>query len=96
MAWLGMLVLACILEDGQINIYLWDVGIDAKLGHCANPNPKSFTAMIDLNTTHLIGPKHIIGLTAGVGIGLDGVKKANFVWDVRGGIVIYFLQWDWL
>lgn len=78
------------------NIYLWDVGIDAKLGHCANPNPKSFTAMIDLNTTHLIGPKHIIGLTAGVGIGLDGVKKANFVWDVRGGIVIYFLQWDWL
>lgn len=77
-------------------IYLWDVDLGVKLGHCCNPNPKSFTAMIDLSTTHLIGPKHIIGLTAGAGIGLDGVKKANFVWDVRGGIVVYFLQWDWL
>lgn len=77
------------------DIYLWDIDLGVKLGHCNNPNKKSFTAMIDLSTTHLIGPQHIIGLTAGAGIGLDGEKKADFVWDVRGGIVIYFLQWNW-
>lgn len=78
------------------NLYLWDIDLGVKLGHCNNPDPKSFTAMIDLSTTHLFGPKHVIGLTAGVGIGLDGVKKAHFVWDARAGIVVYFLQWDWL
>ena len=51
--------------------------------------------MIDVNTTHMIGPLHIVGLTAGAGIGLAGNKDPGFAFDLRAGIVVYFLQWDW-
>lgn len=73
-------------------LYLWDVGLDVKLGRSVFQQ----TGMIDLNTTHLIGPKHIMGLTAGTGIGIAGPKANQFAWDVRFGFVVYFLQWNWL
>ena len=68
-----------------------------KIGKSNRPYNNALTAMLDLSTTHLIGPEHVIGLIAGAGIGLGGNGKSpDFVWDVRGGIVIYFLQWNWL
>jgi len=79
------------------NIYLWDVDLGVKFGKSSKPVNNSWTAIIDLSTTHLIGPEHVIGLIAGAGIGLAGNgKNPGFAWDVRGGIVIYFLQWNWL
>lgn len=78
-------------------LYLWDVDLGVKLGKSNKPYNNAWTAMIDLSTTHLIGPEHVIGLIAGAGVGLGGNgKHPDFVWDVRGGIVIYFLQWNWL
>jgi len=76
--------------------YLWDVCLNAKMGQCNSFEKKSITAVFDLSTTHLIGPYHIVGLTAGAGVGINSWNKTNFVWDVRGGIVFYFLQWNWL
>lgn len=76
-------------------LYLWDVDLAVKFGKSNKPYNNSWTAIIDLSTTHLIGPEHIIGLIAGAGVGLGG-NDFGFVWDVRGGIVVYFLQWDWL
>lgn len=78
------------------NLYLWDVDLGLKVGHGNNPNKETATLVLDVSTTHFIGPKHIIGLTAGVAIGGDGIGIPRFVWDVRGGFVIYFLQWDWI
>ena len=79
------------------DIYLWDVDFGVKLGKSSQPYNNAWTAVLDLSTTHLIGPEHVIGLIAGAGIGLGGNgKNPSFVWDVRGGIVIYFLQWNWL
>ena len=78
-------------------IYLWDVDLGVKFGKSSKPVNNSWTAIIDLSTTHLIGPEHVIGLIAGAGVGLAGNgKNPGFAWDVRGGIVIYFLQWNWL
>lgn len=78
-------------------LYLWDVDFGVKIGKSNKPYNNAWTAMLDLSTTHLIGPEHVIGLIAGAGIGLGGNGKSpDFVWDVRGGIVIYFLQWNWL
>ena len=78
-------------------LYLWDADLAVKFGKSNKPYNNAWTCMLDLSTTHLIGPLHIIGLTAGAGIGLGGNGKSpDFVWDARGGIVIYFLQWDWL
>lgn len=78
-------------------MYLWDVDLGVKFGKSSKPVNNSWTAVIDLSTTHLIGPEHVIGLIAGAGIGLAGNgKHPGFAWDVRGGIVIYFLQWNWL
>ena len=78
-------------------LYLWDVDLGVKFGKSSKPYNNAWTAMIDLSTTHLVGPEHVIGLIAGAGIGLGGNgKRPDFVWDVRGGIVIYFLQWNWL
>jgi len=78
-------------------IYLWDVDLGVKFGKSSKPYNNSWTAVVDLSTTHLIGPEHVIGLIGGAGIGMGGNGKSpNFVWDVRGGIVIYFLQWNWL
>lgn len=77
------------------DIYLWDVGLGVKFGQSNIPYPKSVTMMIDVNTTHMIGPLHIVGLTAGAGIGLAGNKDPGFAFDLRAGIVVYFLQWDW-
>lgn len=76
-------------------LYLWDVDFGFRVGHCNNPDKSSMTITFDISTTHFIGPQHIIGLTAGMGIGGDGVKNPHFVFDVRGGIAIYFLQWNW-
>lgn len=76
------------------DIYLWDVDFGLKFGKSNIPFNNAWTMMIDLNTTHLIGPEHVIGLIAGAGIGLGG-HNPDFAWDVRGGIVIYFLQWNW-
>lgn len=76
-------------------LYLWDVDLGVKFGKSNKPYNYAWTAMVDLSTTHLIGPEHVIGLIAGAGIGIGG-DKPKFVWDVRGGIVIYFLQWNWL
>lgn len=79
------------------DIYLWDVDFGVKFGKSSQPYNNAWTGVVDLSTTHLIGPEHVIGLIAGAGIGLGGNgKKPGFVWDVRGGIVIYFLQWNWL
>ena len=71
--------------------YLWDVGVGFKFGRSYNAG---LSFMLDANTTHLVGPKHVFGFTAGVGIGYGSGK--GFIWDARAGIVIYFLQWDWL
>lgn len=75
-------------------LYLWDVDFGVKFGKSNKPYNDAWTAILDLSTTHLFGPEHVIGLVAGAGIGLGG-SKPRFVWDVRGGIVIYFLQWNW-
>lgn len=77
-------------------LYLWDVDFGVKFGKATKPYNNSWALMVDLNTTHMIGPEHVIGLTAGAGVGLGGSGMKKFVWDVRGGIVIYFLQWNWL
>ena len=77
------------------DLYLWDVGCGVKFGQSNTPYRKSATMMLDLNTTHMIGPLHIVGLTAGAGIGLAGNKHPVFAWDLRAGIVVYFLQWNW-
>ena len=78
-------------------IYLWDVDFGVKFGKSNKPYNNAWTAMVDLSTTHLLGPEHVIGLVAGAGIGLGGNDNhPKFAWDVRGGIVIYFLQWNWL
>jgi hypothetical protein len=77
-------------------LYLWDVGFGVKFGKSNIPYNDAFTVMIDSSTTHLIGPQHVVGLTAGAGIGLGGNGKSpDFAWDVRAGIVVYFLQWNW-
>ena len=75
-------------------LYLWDVDFGIKFGKSNIPYNYSWTMLADLSTTHLIGPQHVIGLIAGAGIGLAG-DRPKFAWDVRGGIVIYFLQWNW-
>lgn len=88
--------LGAYFGDRISEYYLWDVCLNGKLGQFNSREKKSLTAVFDLNTTHLIGPYHVIGLTAGAGIGVNGWNKMKFVWDVHGGIVIYFLQWNWL
>lgn len=75
--------------------YLWDIDLGVKMGKSSYLSSRQMTMMMELNTTHLFGPEHVIGVMGGVGLGLAGNNKPDFAWDVRCGIVIYFMQWNW-